>query len=425
MFVKDTLIVEDITLTAEFGKQVKVYYRDDNDKQISYEYVFEGEAAKQAPTFEVRETEKFITTFDKWVTEVNGTEEADLSCITGTITVWASFKQTPKITDIRETVDFVLEVETGRDIRILQLTDTQIIDWSQNRGSSNPHTSPTIESEIEENCFKYIRQAIERSDPDLILLTGDIVYGSWDDEGTSFEIMVDFFESLNIPWAPVFGNHDNETEMGTGWQCDQFQQAENCLFKRGNLTGNGNYSIGIMQGGKLAKVVYMMDSNGTSGFGDDQKEWLDENAGFIDVLAGYSVSKFIAFHVPIAEFAYGAYESGYQTDADFDNEETYTIGETVPAKNGDFGCKGEWFKGLHEEIGLWKILKDNHFDGVFVGHSHCNNVSILYDGIRLTFGLKGSTYDRYTTGQLGGTLITVAEGGDSFVVEHIYYDSNY
>ena len=34
-----------------------------------------------------------------------------------------------------------------------------------------------------------------------------------------------------------------------------------CLFKRGDLTGNGNYSIGIVQDKQLIKTVYMMDTN--------------------------------------------------------------------------------------------------------------------------------------------------------------------
>ena len=256
-------------------------------------------------------------------------------------------------------------------------------------------------------------------------------------------------ESLNIPWAPVFGNHDNESMMGVTWQCEQLEQAENCLFKRNNLTGNGNYSIGIVQDGQLIETIFMMDSNGCThafadgygalneagqpltynagekikteiGFGADQVEWLEESCKNIDAATGGTVGKLLAFHIPISQFAAGAYESGYQSDQGLSNAELYTIGEDVTAQNGDFGTKGEAFKGIHSEYGLWNILKKYNFEGVFCGHSHKNSVSILYDGIRLTFGLKAGTFDRYLESELGGTKITVSK--NLFEVEHVYYN---
>ncbi len=349
---------------------------------------------------------------------------------------------------ITDVLDFVVNVEQGRDVRILQISDTQIIDNSQIRYDDRLFGGgePATDENLYKNCFKYIEQAVQKTTPDLILFTGDVVYGEFDDNGTVLTKIIAYMESLDISWAPVFGNHDNESKKGATWQCQQFENAENCLFKQGDLTGNGNYNIGIMQGEKLVKVIYMMDSNGCGnayrygyvagypaynqgetvetsvGFGEDQLTWLDENSSLIDGIVGYEVSKFVAFHIPIAEFAEGAYEAGYQSDDNLNNAETYTIGKTVEAKNGDFGCKGEMFKGCHYEDGLWEILKENGFDGVFVGHSHQNNVSILYDGIRLTFGLKTGTYDRYVVGQLGGTLIEVEEGGATFSVKHIYYE---
>jgi hypothetical protein len=56
-------------------------------------------------------------------------------------------------------------------------------------------------------------------------------------------------------------------------------------------------------------------------------------------------------------------------------------------------------------------------DGVFVGHCHAINTSILWQGIRWTYGLKTGQYDYHTPGQVGGTLITL--NGESFTVHHI------
>ena len=352
--------------------------------------------------------------------------------------------------EITDLVDFVVEVESGRDVVILQLTDTQIIDAGQARtmerlGNKNPLT----EQGKYTNCYRYIEDVVQKTNPDLIIMTGDLIYGEFDDSGKVFQGLIAYMESLNIPWAPVFGNHDNESMMGVSWQCEQLEQAENCLFKRNNLTGNGNYSIGILQDGQLIKTIFMMDSNGCTnafkdgygalneagqpltyntgekikteiGFGADQMDWLEETSKAIDAATDGKVGKLLAFHIPISQFATGAYESDYQSDAGMDNAQLYTIGKDVTAQNGDFGTKGEAFKGIHSEYGLWNILKNYNFEGVFCGHSHKNSVSILYDGIRLTFGLKAGTFDRYLESELGGTKITVNK--DLCEVEHVYYN---
>lgn len=329
--------------------------------------------------------------------------------------------------DIGDLVDFVIRAEEGREFRILQLTDTQIIDPGQSRYPERiNNTTPITDETLYQEVFYYIEQAIEKTNPDLILMTGDIVYGEFDDSGASLCKVVAYMESFGIPWAPVFGNHDNESTKGVTWQCQQFENAEHCLFKRGELIGNGNYTIGIEQGGKLIKVIYMMDSNGcgngrtysylpsfgeynkgeklmtAEGITEDQLDWLDTTCAHITGTLGYTPSKFIAFHIPIVEFSDAATNRGYQYS---DRQKEFKIEDPTGT---DFGCKYESIRGM-EVPNLWMLLKRHNFDGVFVGHNHTNNFSIVYDGIRVTCGLKTGTHDRDRTDMLGGTSITVAE----------------
>ena len=162
--------------------------------------------------------------------------------------------------DPADYVDFLVDVESGREIRVLQLSDVQTIDASQKRtpdrisDSSKPDTFNGYE--------KYIGQVVTSYQPDLIIVTGDNTYGEFDDSGESLLNWIEFMDSFQIPWAPVFGNHDNESNMGVDWQCDQFEASEYCLFMQRELTGNGNYSVGLTQGGELKRVFYMLDSNG-------------------------------------------------------------------------------------------------------------------------------------------------------------------
>ncbi len=134
--------------------------------------------------------------------------------------------------------DFIVEVETGREPVVLQLTDPQIIDAGQTRpGRDGVHYTDWATDKMDIRCYNYLTETITAVNPDLIILTGDIIYGEFDDNGSALLKFIEFMESFQIPWAPVFGNHDNESKMGADWQCQQFENAEYCLFEQKNLDG--------------------------------------------------------------------------------------------------------------------------------------------------------------------------------------------
>ena len=126
----------------------------------------------------------------------------------------------PEKKELNELVDFIVDVEAGRDIRVLQLTDIQTLDAQYtrfpNRGVG------TSKTDIFLGYQRYVAQVIERYNPDFIIMTGDNVYGEFDDSGEHHLALIEFMESFNIPWAPVFGNHDNESYMGVDWKCEQY-----------------------------------------------------------------------------------------------------------------------------------------------------------------------------------------------------------
>ena len=163
-------------------------------------------------------------------------------------------------------VDFIVEIPEGKKPVILQLSDPQMLDSSQavKDRLSDGEGDYWAKDKKEERCFKYIRETVEKTCPDLILIAGDIVYGEFDHNGSALLSFIEFMESLSIPWAPVFGNHETESKMGADWQCQQLENAKYCLFKQRTLTGNGNYSVGIKQGGKITRAFYMVDSNSGS-----------------------------------------------------------------------------------------------------------------------------------------------------------------
>ncbi len=321
--------------------------------------------------------------------------------------------------DYKDLVDFIVEVEPGRDIKVLHLTDTQTIDSSQQRtpdrlGSKN--TEDWKPQKMEQNMFRYIRQVIGDTQPDLILLTGDLIYGDFDDNGSAFLELINFMDSFQIPWAPVYGNHEAESKKGVDWQSIQLEKSKYALFKQDTfykgdiITGNSNYTVGVVQNDKLLRVFFMMDSNGnrdmstqsnnghtasTNGFkyderGDgrfpDQVEWFEDRAQAIK--SKYPKVKLsFAFHIQLSIFE-KAFEK-YNFDG-FNPVDLDKVG-----RDGDFGFLGRPIKDVWDkDHRVWNSLKALGVDSIFVGHEHSNSASITYQGVRLQYGLKSSTYDR-------------------------------
>jgi hypothetical protein len=304
----------------------------------------------------------------------------------------------------------------------------QIIDATQQRTPDRlkereialwqPETIPV-------QCTDQIRSVIAQTSPDLIFITGDVIYGEFDDNGTSFDLFCGFMDSFGIPWAPVYGNHDNESRLGVDWQNQRLEASPLCLFRTGKVTGNGNYAVLITRNGQPYRALYMMDSGGCMGspsasarrgpgFAGDQYEWLYATAEGMRAAAGGSLPAFLCFHIPSFQFHRAAVEKGYQTS---DEHEKYVIGVTSPARDGDFGCKREPIGCFGTPEDFADRLHTAGIDGVFVGHCHANNTSVLWQDIRWTYGLKTGQYDYHTPGQVGGTLITLF--GKDFTVHHI------
>lgn len=315
--------------------------------------------------------------------------------------------------------DFILHIDEPRKIKLLQITDMQLIDSMQKRTPERlgkEATDAWLPENFDALCGNHIRSLVAQTNPDLIFITGDIIYGSFDDNGTSFEWFCNFMDSLEIPWAPTFGNHDNESKKGVDWQCRQFEKSKWCVFKRGNVTGNSNFTVGISSAGELRAVLHLLDTNACiyeRGLYPDQLEMVKANTLKIQENFGRKVPAFLGLHIPTTEFVDAEISKGYKTDT----RELYTIGVDADKKDNDFGCKKQGLKLPIKAENFLEIIKGSNVKAVFAGHFHCINTVIEYEGIRWVFGLKTGQYDNHIPGQVGGTLLTI--DGDDFDVCHI------
>ncbi|PWM23049.1 MAG: hypothetical protein DBX53_02595 [Clostridiales bacterium] len=340
--------------------------------------------------------------------------------------------------------DFIYTIGSEKtSFKILQLTDTQIIDLAQ----ADPDTLRPQQlqnafygdgiMDLERRVWRYMRDIVERAKPDLIIITGDVIYGETDDSGEVWKQLISVMDSFQIPWGFCFGNHDNESAKGVQWQVDTAMAAEYCCFAQGNVTGNSNYNILIEQEGEPLFNLFLLDTNGcteidnpgegldpdnvdydliqqTQGIYEDQIAWYTETAEAVNAAAGKTVPSLAFFHIPV----YALHEA---------MEEKYGPNAGLPLEtdqDGDFGKAVNDTAGdcVDRENVFFNAAKEAGTIGMFMGHLHRNSCSVVWEGIRMTMGLKTGTDTFYNEDSLGGTLITLDCETGAMDVAHLYQD---
>lgn len=227
-----------------------------------------------------------------------------------------------------------------------------------------------------------------------------------------------FMDSLGIPWAPVWGNHDQESAIGNAAMCAAYEAASNCLFRtetENPADGTGNYAVRIYQGDRLIEMVYMLDSHGCDwaaeksiriprSITENQCRMMERIAKEAEREAGRPVPGIAAWHIPTKEFFGACKALGYPTEVGT------VIGVTVPARPGDFGAILETIIPTATPERFAERLRGCGVNAVFAGHCHKINISVMWDGIRWTMGMKTGTYDYRINGAIGGTLAEFHDG---------------
>ena len=350
-------------------------------------------------------------------------------------------------------VTYTFEKEKGEDFKILNLTDTQISTWGDTIFNRN---------ELKKN----IEILVNTTKPDLITVTGDLFW--LDGTYLSCKQFIKMMDSFKTPWAPVFGNHDQEGNIDKNWAADRFLESEYCIFDKGpmNIGGVGNYFINIKEEGKIVHTMMFLDSGTSLAFPeitDENKDsfvfdkyevdkktgkplvvganydfisyeqiawykWVMEGIAKAEGKAIGEIESSAYFHIALPEFEYAASEwEHYGKPANFEivkynhnGESEVLIGEENTATKA-FGSNSERVCSSKYNSGFFDVLKAYGTKDVVVGHDHVNSASIMFEGVRLTYGLKTGDRCYAETGMMGGTTLTL--GADNHLVTvHVYQE---
>ena len=367
---------------------------------------------------------------------------------------------------------YILTVDKKSDFKILNLTDLQL-----SEGMSQKRINRT---------YDLVRQLVKETNPSIVTFTGD---NTWlKNSKKAVKRFVKEIDNIciefDVPWAPILGNHDAESDVDGNWIFDEYLQAQNIIFNykenanrskdlaKGpmNISGVGNYVINVKSANdsKIFHSMIMMDTHSLgsystidsvnigsekinlTGLNESEKlklnEWItkdgyifapsedENNNGYTVVGTGYDYIKENQIHwyeymvKGIAESTGAPVESSLFIHIPLPEYnmaakiyEPINDGFTKD-ENGNFGMLREPICSPYYNSGMFeKIIELNSTKNVICGHEHKNNFSVLYRGVRLTYATKtGDGHDWVEDGSVCGGTVLEFDETDKLTVSPIY-----
>ena len=318
-------------------------------------------------------------------------------------------EHTEDVIEYKEETGVYTIVSAEEDFKILHLTDIHL-------GGS------LFSYRQDHKALAACYALIENTHPDLVIVTGDLCFPlgimsmSFNNSAPIYQFAA-FMRNLGIPWAFTYGNHDTESlaslnkeELNNVFMLLSYKTSGTLLYPyiQPEVTGRNNQLIELRNSdGSLNTALFLIDSNAYTGEGinvydyihDDQVDWYAGEVERMNAEAGDVVPSMIFFHIPLQQYrtAYELYEAG-------SDEVTYFFGVNGE-KMIDKVCCSDYPSSLFDRA------RELGCEAMFCGHDHYNNMSLEYEGIRLTYGMSidylvmpGIEKD---TAQRGGELITI------------------
>lgn len=320
-----------------------------------------------------------------------------------------------------------LPKKPNRDFLVLNLSDPQLGNGEWDMG----HPNRRIFTET-------TRALVERVQPDLITITGDL---SWAGNDAAYDAIADFLDSLQIPWAPVWGNHDNQN--GAAYidsVVERYLTHPYCRYEKGDpALGNGNYVIGIMEDERVVEGLILMDSHDqvlypTPENGGERhvwaKLWPEQLIWYreqVEMLQKQGCGdSTLLMHIPI--YAYNdAWNAAIRPDV---NPEAVDPQHTEdcwnPGYEGSFGVRYEGICSYPEDEGAFAVIRSlGHTRHIVSGHDHVNNFVIPYEGVQFVYSLKAGAGCYWDPRLNGGTVLRITENGVTEVWHEFVDPTNY
>lgn len=259
--------------------------------------------------------------------------------------------------------------------------------------------------------LKRINEVLDAEKPDLVVITGDIIYSS-----PAKKALKDVFKCIsahNVPFCAVFGNHDADFGTSKDEMYDYIRRFPGCVMPE--REGSYDYALPVLKSDSAAgseslpaAVLYFIDSNahifkdgkftGYDYIKEGQIDWYrNTSAGYTKANGDSPLPSLAFFHIPLPEFH----------DA-VKNESCALIGTRMEPV-----CAPQFNSGMFEAM-----HRTGDIFGIFVGHDHDNDYAVAYENVLFAYGRYTGGNTEYNNLPNGARIIVLKEGRrelDSYV----------
>lgn len=247
-----------------------------------------------------------------------------------------------------------------------------------------------------------VREMVETEKPDLVVVTGDIIYSAPAD--STLSVVLKTFAQLGVPFCMTFGNHDYDFKTPAVALYNQMQKTPNCVMPV--LQGkNTDYSLTILSsnGKRTAAVLYCIDTHNKPAIGGiGGYQWISHNQitwyrqrsmVYKQKNGGRPVPSLAFLHIPLPEFNYAT-----------DNTQCPMYGSRL---------EKAYSPSLNS--GMFASIKEmGDIMGVFCGHDHDNDYAVSYFNVLLAHGRFSGGNTEYNHLKSGARVIVLKEGKREF-----------
>lgn len=243
--------------------------------------------------------------------------------------------------------------------KIIQLTDLHL---------SPHHNKEDVET------FELISQMVQYYHPNLLMLTGDQIWSEGIiDSDQTYKKLIQHLNSLNVPIAITYGNHDTENQF-TRSDLRALESEINLLAEKKHtyiVDDKEAYCIEVTQDNKLTHVIYVIDSGDYDKLNISHYDYIHpEHVNWIRktreiyVNSAFTGNNNILFtHIPLPEYKLANKENGLK------------------------GIYNEQVSSADINSGMFvQLLHNNDVSYVSCGHDHDNDFQFNLNGINLCFG---------------------------------------
>ena len=317
----------------------------------------------------------------------------------------------------------------GISVSAFAVEEKQPLKFGEDGKFSIMHVTDThLERDNIDASVWLIGQALDRENPDLVVITGDNVYNDDNAEITKGYItkLMNTFDERDIPVAVTFGNHDSERGTMSREELMAFYNTFSCSVSVDDgelLSGCGTYNLPVMSsdGSEIKFNIWVFDSHDYDDEGEygwvkkDQVEWYKETSDALRLQnGGEAVYSLVFQHIIVPE----VYDALKKADSKtvFSYEHIFNKGDyyMFDPENVNYGTLNETPCSGKQNDGQFDAMAEKgDVLAMFTGHDHTNAFGVRHKNIDIMNSLS-TRYngDAFST-QYGYRMLYIEENDTS------------